>query len=82
MWAYTHNLPPGVSHDGLHENKQGTKIARYWHPSIVKNGKKLSTTIDDYGPDIFSDFALDFASRNKDKPFLIYYPMALVHGPY
>jgi arylsulfatase A len=82
MWAYTHNLPPGVSHDGLHENKQGTKTARYWHPSIVKNGKKLSTTIDDYGPDIFSDFALDFASRNKDKPFLIYYPMALVHGPY
>ncbi len=82
MWAYTHNLPPGVSHNGLHENKQGTKTARYWHPSIVKNGKKLPTTIDDYGPDIFSDFAIDFARRNKDKPFLIYYPMALVHSPY
>jgi len=82
MWAYTHNLPPGASHDGLHEDQRGTKTARYWHPSIVKNGKKLPTTIDDYGPDIFSDFAIDFARRNKDKPFLIYYPMALVHSPY
>ena len=51
MWAYTHNLPPGVSHDGLHENKKGTTTARYWHPSIVQNGKKLPTTIDDYGPE-------------------------------
>ena len=83
MWAYTHNLPPGIAqHDGLHENKQGTKTARYWHPSIVKNGKKLSTTVDDYGPDIFADFAIDFARRKKDQPFLIYYPMALVHSPY
>ncbi|MEQ8791445.1 MAG: sulfatase-like hydrolase/transferase [Pirellulaceae bacterium] len=80
MWAYKHNLPPGVEHDGLFEG--GTKTARYWHPSIVTNGKKLPTTIDDYGPDIFSDFALDFARRQKDKPFLIYYPMALVHAPY
>jgi arylsulfatase A len=80
MWAYKHNLPPGVEHDGLFEGR--TKTARYWHPSIVTNGKKLPTTIDDYGPDIFSDFAIDFARRNKDKPFLIYYPMALVHAPY
>lgn len=82
MWAYTHNLPQGVKHDGLHENKRGTKTARYWHPSIVQNGKKLKTTINDYGPDIFSDFAIDFARRAKDKPFFIYYPMALVHSPY
>jgi arylsulfatase A len=80
MWAYQHNLPPGARHDGLYEG--GNKTARYWHPSIVKNGQKLPTTIDDYGPHIFSDFALDFARRHKDKPFLIYYAMALVHGPH
>ncbi len=83
MWAYTHNLPPGIKkHDGLHENKQGTKTARYWHPSIVRNGKKVPTTINDYGPDIFSDFAIEFAKNHKQKPFFIYYPMALTHGPY
>jgi arylsulfatase A len=38
--------------------------------------------MNDYGPDIFSDFALDFARRHREKPFLIYYPMALVHAPY
>ncbi|MCA9270775.1 MAG: sulfatase-like hydrolase/transferase, partial [Planctomycetales bacterium] len=80
MWAYTHNLPAGAKHDGLFEG--GSKTARYWHPSIVKNGKKLPTTINDYGPDIFSDFALDFIRRHKDKPFFVYYPMALVHAPY
>lgn len=83
MWAYTHNLPPSIKkHDGLHENKQGTKTARYWHPSIVRNGKKIPTTIDDYGPNIFCDFALDFINSTKDKPFFVYYPMALVHSPY
>ena len=31
---------------------------------------------------MWDDFAIDFAERNKDKPFFIYYPMALVHGPH
>ena len=82
MWAYTHNLPPGAEHDGLYENIKSKKTARYWHPSIVRNGKKVPTTINDYGPDFYSDFAIDFAKRKKDKPFFIYYPMALVHSPY
>jgi arylsulfatase A len=80
MWAYTHNLPAGAKHDGLFEG--GNKTARYWHPSIVKNGEKVPTTINDYGPEIYSDFAIDFARRHKDKPFFIYYPMTLVHAPY
>tara|TARA_R110002049_G_scaffold285698_1_gene466697 strand:+ start:84110 stop:85504 length:1395 start_codon:yes stop_codon:yes gene_type:complete len=82
MWAYKHNLPPGAEHDGMWEGKSGVKTARYWHPSIVKNGEYLPTTIDDYGPDIFSDFAIDFARNSGEKPFFIYYPMALVHSPY
>ncbi len=82
MWAYRHNLPDGVEHDGLWENAANTTTARYWHPSIVKNGQKLPTTINDYGPDIFSDFAIDFARGHRDQPFFIYYPMALVHAPY
>lgn len=82
MWAYRHNLPAGVDHDGLWEGRAGTKTARYWHPSIVQNGEKLPTTIDSYGPDIFSDFAIDFIRRHREQPFFVYYPMALVHGPH
>lgn len=82
MWAYKHNLPPGVEHTGAWEGKAGVKTARYWHPSIVKNGEYLPTTEDSYGPDIFSDFVLDFIQRQQDTPFFVYYPMALTHGPF
>ena len=80
IWAYTHNLPVGVKHEGGYEG--GTKTCRYWHPSIVTNGKYLPTEPDDYGPDMFTDFVIDFARRHKDRPFFIYYPMALTHSPY
>ncbi len=80
MWAYANNLPEDVVHTGGFEG--GTKTSRYWHPSILKNGKKLPTTIDDFGPDIYTDFVIDFVRRHKDGPFFIYYPMALTHSPY
>jgi len=53
--------------------------ARYWHPAVVRNGKQLPTTRQDYGPDIFVDFIQDFAARHRDQPFLIYLPMCLPH---
>lgn len=82
MWAYKHNLPEGVKHTGGWEGKAGRKTSRYWHPSIVKNKKYLPTKPDDYGPDIFTDFIVDFIKRKKDKPFFVYFPMCLTHGPY
>jgi arylsulfatase A len=82
MWAYKHNLPPGVQHDGAWEGKPGVKTARYWHPSIVKNGEYVDTQDGSYGSDIFSDFILDFVAKSKDSPFFVYYPMALTHAPY
>ncbi len=82
MWAYTHNLPAGVKHTGGWEGKPGVKTSRYWHPSIVKNGKYLPTGPNDYGPDIFTNFVIDFINRHKDEPFFVYYPMCLTHGPF
>ena len=82
MWAYKHNLPEGVDHTGGWEGSGKSKTCRYWHPSIVKNAKYLPTEKDDYGPDIFTEFLIDFARRHKDRPFFIYYPMALTHKPY
>jgi arylsulfatase A len=82
MWAYKHNLPSGVKHTGGWEGKKGGKTSRFWHPSIVKNKKYLPTGPDDYGPDIFTDFIIDFVKRNSAKPFFVYYPMCLTHGPF
>jgi len=56
------------------------RVARYWHPAIVTNAGPVKTTSDDYGPDIFTDFLLDFAKRKKDSPFIAYYPMCLPHN--
>lgn len=80
MWAYEHNLPEGVTHTGGYEGAQ--KPSRYWHPSIVRNGDYVPTREDQYGPDIFTDFVLDFIDRNQDRPFFVYYPMCLTHAPH
>ncbi|MBU1820083.1 MAG: sulfatase-like hydrolase/transferase [Bacteroidetes bacterium] len=58
------------------------KGERYADPLIVQNGKNLSRNGDAYGPDIFTDFILDFIEKKKDEPFFVYYPMALVHDPF
>jgi arylsulfatase A len=56
--------------------------SRYWRPSICRNAQWMPTTADDYGPDIFTDFLIDFIRRHHDQPFFLYYPMPLTHGPW
>ena len=80
IWAYENYLPKGVRHTGAYE--QPGKPSRYWHPCILKNGQYLPTKPSDYGPDIFTDFLIDFARRHREGPFLLYYPMCPTHGPH
>jgi len=61
---------------------KGKKSSRYYHPQIYRDGKIINGTENDFGPDQYSGLLLDFIDKNKDKPFFIYYPMALVHSPY
>jgi arylsulfatase A len=55
---------------------------RYADPLVVKNGTELPILKDQYGSDVFCDFILDFIEEQKDQPFLVYYPMVLVHNPF
>lgn len=55
---------------------------RYWKPSYSRNGKPLTGVETKYGPDLTHEFAVDFITRHKDRPFFLYYPMTLVHGPF
>ena len=41
-------------------NYPGTGSSRYWSPSIMQDGQLLQTTSKDYGPDIFSDFIVEW----------------------
>jgi arylsulfatase A len=56
--------------------------SRYRDPVIVQNGEYRRDTKDKYGPDIFTDYAVDFIERNKTRPFFLYFPMALTHAPF
>lgn len=56
--------------------------ARYANPGLEHNGKEIDYPLGSYGPKLINDFAIDFASRHKDHPFFLYYPMMLTHGPY
>ena len=58
------------------------QTSRYWSPAIWQEGKLRTDVGDHYGPDVFCDFLIDFISRNRERPFLAYYPMALVHAPF
>jgi len=63
-------------------NYPGTSRQRYWHPSLMQDDRLLALPEDSYGPDIVTDFLIDFIKANKHKPFLVYYPMMLPHDPF
>lgn len=58
------------------------KDYRYASPRLFQNGKQLVGLEDAYGPDVVSDYAIDFITRNKDEAFFLYYPMILTHAPF
>lgn len=86
LWAYKSMLPEGIKHPGV-ETLDSTKYnykkpARFWYPSVIQNGSYLPTTADDYGPDVHTDFLIDFMLQESEQPFLVYYPMVLTHDPF
>jgi arylsulfatase A len=57
------------------------KGSRYGDPTIADNGEVKQYPAE-YGPDVYTERITDFIDQNADKPFFIYYPMALTHGPF
>lgn len=56
----------------------------YKNPKVFQNGAFLpdSVTNGKYGEDMYCQYVKDFIDSNKTKPFFVYYPMVLCHGPY
>jgi arylsulfatase A-like enzyme len=53
---------------------------RYWDAYIhTRDGSR--TYKDQFGPDIYCDFIIDVMKRHRDEPMMLYFPMALTHGP-
>ena len=59
-------------------NKPSAK--RYWDPYIhtLEGSKSYEGK---FGPDIYCDFLVDFMTRHRDHPMMLYFPMCLTHGP-
>ena len=54
---------------------------RYWNPYIfTKEGSR--TYEGAFGPDIFTDFIINFMNAHQAEPMFIYYPMVLTHTPF
>jgi len=60
----------------------GKAPGRFMNPGLEINGVAKDYTNKEYGPDLVSDYALDFIQRKKYQPFFLYYPMMLTHGPF
>ncbi|MDB4676678.1 sulfatase-like hydrolase/transferase [bacterium] len=63
-------------------NIPGGARERYWQPSFVRDGDLMDLPDDAFGPDVMTDFLIDFIQDDSDSPFLAYYPMILVHDPF
>jgi len=62
------------------ESQNPPSAKRYWDPYIHTAGVS-KTYKGRFGTDVFVDFLIDFMSRHKDKPMMLYFPMCLTHGP-
>ena len=65
-----------------HTGHTEDKGSRFADPVIYQNGSFLQNTHGKYGPDIYTDYLLDFIDRHADEPFFAYFPMALTHNPF
>lgn len=71
----------GFAQSNLWQQSVAAKGSRYWGPTITVNGKtQLSEW--GFGPDFQNRWAIDFIRTNKDRPFLLYYPIVLPHSPF
>jgi arylsulfatase A len=61
----------------------GKRLSRYYSPDIYENKVHTLHPKTTFGPDHFANFLLNFIERShkKNKPFLAYFPMNLIHGP-
>jgi arylsulfatase A len=74
LWQ--HQLAGSMRIDGVKTD------TRYVNPRLERNGKTERSKNGEYAPDLMVDFISEFMQANREKPFLVYYPMILTHCPF
>jgi arylsulfatase A len=75
-------LPKQLGFDEYYLWQHTRRPPRYANPGLEINGVEKDYSNGEYGPDLVNDYAMEYITRHKDKPFLLYYPMMLTHAPY
>ncbi len=52
---------------------------RYYEPMIYENGKVKDNVKDKFGPNVYTDFLINFIEKNKNNRFFAFYSMTLAH---
>jgi arylsulfatase A len=55
---------------------------RDWQPCLVEDGEYVETEKTDFAPELTLEYAMDFVTRHRDEPFLLYVPTRLIHVPH
>jgi arylsulfatase A len=76
------DLPKKFGFDEYYLWQHTRRPPRYANPGLEINGVEKNFRKGEYGPDLISDYALDFMARTKERPFFLYYSMLLTHAPY
>ena len=71
LWQHTRGRADSSKHD-----------TRYPNPRLERNGEEIEFDNGEFSADLFVEFISEFMERNRDRPFLVYYPMVLVHCPF
>ena len=62
------------------EGENPPSAKRYRDPYVYEDGEAKTRT-GEFGPDVFTDYLVNFIGEHKDQPMFLYYPMVLPHTP-
>jgi arylsulfatase A len=74
LWQHTRS--------GRSKENGKTFDRRFVNPQLEFNSTEKDYVHGEYGPQVCTDFVCNFIDKNKEKPFLVYYPMILTHCPF
>ena len=63
-----------------YETGNKASAERYWD-AYINTPQGSKTYAGKFGPDVYTDYLIRFITENKDQPMMLYFPMALTHGP-
>jgi len=55
--------------------------AKRYQDAYIHTAEGSKTYAGRFGPDVYTDFLIDFMKRHRDEPMCLYFPMCLTHGP-